>query len=105
VGLILLPVALAQVAGHAAGKAMAAALPTQVTPPAAPPVFPERPRLLTAAEVAAQLGVSKRHVHNLRTRGLLQAVPGLGSSVRFRPEDVRAIVEGKVIPMIGRGRG
>ena len=39
-------------------------------------------RLVTDVELASRLGISRRHVHVLRARGLLRAVR-LGGAVRF----------------------
>ena len=38
--------------------------------------------LLTDLQIAARLGVSRRHVHALRSKGILRAVK-LGASLRF----------------------
>lgn len=42
----------------------------------------ETERLVSDRELAATLGISRRHVHSLRARGLLRAV-FLGAAVRF----------------------
>ena len=51
-------------------------------------------RLLTKDEVSQVLNVSTRSVDRLRKSGLLTATKVL-SSVRFKPEDVKAFLEGK----------
>ncbi len=43
--------------------------------------------MLTATDVARQLGVSRRHVYALAERGELQAYR-FGDAVRFAPEDL-----------------
>jgi excisionase family DNA binding protein len=48
--------------------------------------------MLTATDVARQLGVSRRHVYALAERGELQAYR-FGDAVRFAPEDLAAYIE------------
>lgn len=48
-------------------------------------------RLLTPAETAQRLGVSRRSVERLAERGVLERVKVLGAT-RFRASDVAAIV-------------
>jgi len=47
--------------------------------------------LLTVADVARQLQVSRPTVHRLKASGKLPAVR-FGRSVRFRPDDVAALI-------------
>ena len=49
-------------------------------------------RLLNKDEVAELLGVSVRTVERLRGRGLLPWIKLLGA-IRFRPDDVRTLVD------------
>jgi excisionase family DNA binding protein len=51
-------------------------------------------RLLTRSEAAGALGLSVRSLDRLRERGRLPAIQILpGGRVRFRPEDVEALLE------------
>ncbi len=57
----------------------------------APPRPPDAAPLLTPAEAARQLGVSKSLVHNLVARGELKAVR-FGRVVRIRPADLANLI-------------
>lgn len=48
-------------------------------------------KLLTKKEVAEKFGVTTRTVNRWRNRGLLKAVV-VGRVVRFRPDDVEAVI-------------
>lgn len=48
--------------------------------------------LLTMKEAAEIIRVSSRHLHNLRTKGLLPVVK-LGGSIRVRPADLERMAE------------
>jgi hypothetical protein len=57
-------------------------------------VLPQR-RLLKTVEVAAMLGVSPQHVNGLTRRGILNPVRLVpGGDLRFRVEDIEALIAG-----------
>ena len=57
---------------------------------------PERPagsdRLLTTRQVCDLLHVSRSTLHQLRRRGVIEAVR-IGRAVRFRARDIKALIE------------
>ena len=52
--------------------------------------------LLTLGQVAAELGVSKRHVYDLRTAGLIKTLKLSPKVVRVRREDLEAYLAERV---------
>lgn len=48
-------------------------------------------RLLSKKEVAEKFGITTRTVNRWRNRGVLKAVV-VGKVVRFRPDDVQAVI-------------
>jgi excisionase family DNA binding protein len=57
------------------------------------PVPSRLPRLLTIAEVAAALAVSRQTVYNLVKRNLLPQPLKLGCATRFREDEVLAAID------------
>jgi excisionase family DNA binding protein len=61
--------------------------------PAAPLPLGPLPRLLTVAEVAAALAVSRNTVYNLVKRGALPRPLKFGCATRFREDEVLAAID------------
>jgi excisionase family DNA binding protein len=69
-----------------------------VGPPSTPESVCEEERLLTLPEVARRLGVPEEHARELGRRNELPTVQ-VGRYVRVRPEDLRAFVGKRRIPL------
>lgn len=68
----------------------------QLSPLLLEPQRKEPPRLYTEKELATYLHICRRQLYNWRVSGLIPYVK-LGKSVRFRVEDVEAVIAANTI--------
>ena len=55
-------------------------------------MFENNKSIMTTAEVAEALGISKNHVHNLRKQGVLPYIK-LGNSIRYEKSKLIKVIE------------
>lgn len=61
----------------------------------------QAPKLLTAAEVAARLSISRASVYQLSYKGLLPGRVKIGARVRWREADIDGVVA-RGLPEVGK---